>query len=76
MGKDVLVILMVAFGLFAILMFILFFIYLKKYYNSKHLESDYKKELDESFEQEKEDIVEVNNSVNEIDEEFIPMKKK
>ena len=40
------------------------------------LNKDHKKELDESFEQEKEDIVEVNNSVNEIDEEFIPMKKK
>ena len=46
MEKDILVILMVAFGLFAIVMFILFFIYLKKYYNSKHIEEDYKKELD------------------------------
>lgn len=46
MGKDILVILMIAFGLFSIIMFILFFVYLKKYYNSKHLEDDYKKEID------------------------------
>ena len=46
MEKDVLVILMVAFGLFAIVMFILFFIYLRKYYNTKHMEDDYKKDLD------------------------------
>ena len=47
MGKDVLVILMVAFGLFAIVMFVLFFIYLKKYYNSRHINEDYKNEIDE-----------------------------
>ena len=46
MEKDILVILMVSFGLFAIVMFVLFFIYLKKYYNTKHLEDDYKKEID------------------------------
>lgn len=34
---DILVILMMAFGLFAILMFILFYIYAKKYYNEKHI---------------------------------------
>ena len=41
MGKDVLVILMMAFGLFAILMFILFYIYAKKSYNSKHIDDNY-----------------------------------
>ncbi len=46
MEKDVLVILMVAFGIFAIVMFILFFIYLRKYYNNKHIEDDYKKQID------------------------------
>ena len=41
MDKDILVILMMAFGLFAILMFILFYIYAKKYYNNKKLIDDY-----------------------------------
>ena len=41
MEIDVLAILMVAFGLFAILMFILFYAYAKKYYNEKHLTEDY-----------------------------------
>ena len=41
MGKDVLVILMMAFGLFAILMFILFYIYAKRYFNEKKLTDDY-----------------------------------
>lgn len=41
MEKDILVILMMAFGLFAILMFILFYIYAKKYYNTKHLTDNY-----------------------------------
>ncbi len=48
MEKDILVILMVAFGLFAIVMFILFFVYLKKYYNNKHLEEDYKRDIEET----------------------------
>lgn len=52
MEKDILVILMVAFGLFAIAMFIMFFIYLKKYYNTKHLEDDYKKDVDEKINEE------------------------
>lgn len=41
MGKDVLVILMMAFGLFAILMFILFYVYAKRYFNEKKLTDDY-----------------------------------
>lgn len=49
MEKDVLVILMVAFGLFAIVMFVLFFVYLKKYYNSKHINDDYQKEGTEEY---------------------------
>ena len=84
MEKDVLVILMVAFGLFAIFMFIMFFIYLKKYYNSKHLEEDYKKEVDQMVQEETE-VKEVVNSIpepinqeikQESDMEFVPVKKK
>lgn len=41
MEKNVLIILMMAFGLFAILMFILFYIYAKKHYNDNHLNEDY-----------------------------------
>ena len=52
MGKDVLVILMVAFGLFAILMFILFYVYLRKYYNNRHISDDYQKEMDNDIEEE------------------------
>ncbi len=47
MEKDILVILMMAFGLFAILMFILFYIYAKKYYNAKHLTENYQDDDDE-----------------------------
>ena len=50
MGKDVLVILMMAFGLFAILMFILFYIYAKKNYNDKHINEDYTDLLGEDIE--------------------------
>ena len=67
MGKDIFVILMVAFGLFAILMFILFFIYLKRYYNKKNMNDDYRKEIDESFEEQEE---------FESDMDFVPIKKK
>lgn len=58
MGKDLLVILMVAFGLFAVFMFIMFFVYLKKYYNSKHTEEDYQKELDQKIIEEQNDVSE------------------
>ncbi len=47
MKMDILAILMVAFCLFAILMFILFYIYAKKYYNEKKISDDYKLESDE-----------------------------
>ena len=68
MEKDILVILMVAFGLFAILMFILFYVYAKKYYNDKHIIEDY--------EDEEHDTIENKNEEKENDEEFIPKKKK
>ncbi len=74
MGKDVLVILMVAFGLFAIVMFVLFFVYLKKYYNSRHIDNDYKKDIDEKIEQEMKYEQEENEF--ESDMEFVPIKKK
>ena len=46
MLNDILVILMIAFGLFAIIMFILFYVYLRKRYNNKHINDDYAKDLD------------------------------
>ena len=42
MKMDVLAILMVAFALFAILMFILFYIFAKRYHNEKSISDDYK----------------------------------
>ena len=57
MEKDVLVILMVAFGLFAIVMFVLFFVYLKKYYNSRHINEDYTKEEESPNEDDSENEV-------------------
>lgn len=79
MEKEVLVILMVAFGLFAIIMFILFFVYLKKYYNNRHIDDDYKKDLDKKI-LEDDEIEPINVDVpkEEVDsfEEFVPIKKK
>lgn len=84
MRADVLIILMVAFGLFSILMFVLFYVYLKKYLNEKHLVEDYEDSQDVETE-EKEDIKvqeeekkEVNNAkvINEDEMDFIPRKKK
>ena len=82
MEKDILVILMIAFGIFAILMFILFYVYLKKYYNDKHIEQDFEQDIikneindDNLFSNENE----VNNYSyldDEIDDEFMPRKKK
>ena len=43
MTMDVLAILMVAFCLFAILMFILFYVYARKYYNARKISEDYTK---------------------------------
>lgn len=68
MLDDILVILMVAFGLFAICMFILFYVYLKKHYNNKHMSDDYKKDID------REDISLDSDKKN--DEELVPRKKK
>ena len=91
MGKDILVILMVAFGLFAIIMFVLFYAYLKKYYNNKHISEDYKKDIDDTLIEEEEieipkeeEIKEERsfskemNSMKIIEEEndFVPVKKK
>ena len=41
MNKDILVIVMMAFGLLAILMLILTIVYARKHYNEKHLQEDY-----------------------------------
>lgn len=73
MEKDILVILMIAFGLFAILMFILFYVYAKKYYNDKHMDEDYESEQEE-VEKNKNEEKEINTK--ESDEEFVPKKKK
>ena len=91
MGKDILVILMVAFGLFAVIMFVLFYAYLKKYYNNRHISDDYKKDIDdtpieeEEIEIPKEDEIKEEHSFSKemsrmkiIEEEndFVPIKKK
>lgn len=73
---DTLVILMMAFGLFAIIMFILFYVYAKKYYNEKHLTDEYKE--DDVIEELKVNDEEINVGISEIsdDMEFVPIKKK
>ena len=65
MVNDILVILMMAFGIFAIVMFILFYIYLKKHHSNKYVNEDY-------------DIgdIEEDNEESSIEEEFVPKKKK
>ena len=79
--NDILVILMVAFGLFTIVMFILFYVYLRKHYNSKHLEDDYEKLGEEDdFEQYTEEVAPVKTFPSEDsdsnDGEFVPIRKK
>ncbi len=73
MINDILVILMVAFGLFAVSMFVLFYAYLKKQYNNKHLSDDYENDIDDVSNQDALD----NNLLtsNQEDDEFIPKKK-
>jgi len=77
MKMDILVILMMAFGLFAILMFILFYIYAKKHYNDKQMNDelalidDDNEEVNSSLEKDKEEpiIEEISDEKNitEID---------
>lgn len=76
MLNEVLAILVVSFGIFAIAMFIVLYIHLKKNYNSKHIEEDYKKELDESFIEEDDETEEI-SIISDVEEdmEFIPKKK-
>lgn len=92
MEMNVLVILMVAFALFAILMFILFYVYAKKYYNEKHMVEDYNDDaidevdvlgkntnnVDEKNELKeiKEDDSNVKSIDESVEEEFVPRKKK
>lgn len=72
MEKDVLIILMIAFGLFAVIMFVLFYVYLKKYYNSRRISDDFEKEIDNRVDEDDEDIIgnsgtfedELNNNEN------------
>ena len=81
MEKDVLVLLMVAFGLFAIVMFVLFYVYLKKYYNNKHLLNDYQKDIDNNPIEEDEDrheevIINVSeNNYSNNNDEIKPQNK-
>ena len=63
MVNDILVIIMVAFGLFAILMFILLYVYMKKNYNIRHMNYDYEKDIDKE-------------EIDDENEEFMPIKKK
>ena len=76
MLNEVLAILVVSFGIFAIAMFIVLYIHLRKNYNSKHIEEDYKKELDESFIEEDDETEEI-SIISDVEEdmEFIPKKK-
>lgn len=80
MIKDILVILMVAFGLFAIVMFVLFYVYLRKYYNNKHQIDDYEKIDDNDIEEL--DLEAKNDTINNISpnvvesDEFVPIKKQ
>ena len=66
MVNDILVILMMAFGIFAIVMFILFYVYLKKHNYNKHINDDY----------DIGDIEEIKEEKNIDEEEYIPKKKK
>ncbi len=47
MKMEILAILMVAFGLFAVLMFVLFYAYAKKFYNERHYTEDYDDGIDD-----------------------------
>ena len=79
MGKDILIILMIAFGLFAIIMFVLFYTYLRKYYNNKHLIQDYEKDIENESDEETEQVNsnEINFSeLSDLDEGFVPIKKE
>ncbi len=68
MNMDILAILMVAFGLFAVLMFVLFCIYVKKYNNEKHLTEDFDDDDEDTITNVKEKQQE--NFVNELKEEI------
>ncbi len=89
MEKDLLVILMIAFGIFAVVMFILFYVYLKKYYNDRHIEQDYENDIikndieDDGISSNNDELLfskEDNNSSYNVedtmDDEFMPIKKK
>ena len=69
MGKDLLVILMIAFGLFAVIMFVLFYAYLKKYHNEKNLSEDFEKEIDNKPDEEDEEDIIGNSGIDDSKEE-------
>lgn len=73
MEKDVLVILMIAFGIFAVVMFVLFYAYLKKYYNKRHIIDDYKEDLEKETD---EDDPMDNFESKKVDEEPISKEKE
>lgn len=81
MGKDVLIILMIAFGLFAVIMFVLFYAYLKKYHNERIIDDNYEKDIDreQDMEQEEpdEDII-GNRGIDDNMESkpFVPMQEE
>ena len=71
MEKDILVILMIAFGLFAVIMFVLFYAYLRKYYNNKHTDYDYENDIANNEEDDDgEDIIETNYSNNQDEVDY------
>ena len=66
MKMDILAILMVAFALFAILMFILFFVYAKKYHNEKKISEDYN-DLDDEESSDNDEMLDVKKEIELID---------
>ncbi len=70
MKMDILAILMVAFCLFAIAMFILFYVYAKKYRNEKNISEDYKEFDDEEEGSSKEKIELIDIMINGKDYVF------
>lgn len=70
MKMDILAILMVAFCLFAIAMFVLFYVYAKKYRNEKNISEDYKKFDDEEANNSKDKIELIDIMINGKDYVF------
>ena len=72
MEKDILIILMFAFGIVAVIMFILFYVYLKRFYNKRRLDDSYEKDIDNDQDDEIEPFgEEVSNNPDMLNNEEI-----